>query len=214
MGNTPRENLLIAKIKNARQKHLPYNEITIRRLATAATLMLAWLLIWALVLKCGSEIMLIRNYTNLKHMTVTERIMWDLIPFNYRPVEGKLANLLIDTLLNCFVFAPLSVALCYVFKKQNPLRNIAFCLGLCLAIEIMQLLTRFGNLATEDFITNVTGCIIGFGIYNLLFKRLSVKQNVRFLAVANGVLAGAVIFSLVTTVIASDVIFEIVSGTL
>ena len=38
------------------------NEKTIRGLAIAATVTFAWILIWALVLKLGSEIMLVRNY--------------------------------------------------------------------------------------------------------------------------------------------------------
>ena len=43
------------------------SEKTIRGLAIAATVTFAWILIWALVLKLGSEIMLVRNYYNLRY---------------------------------------------------------------------------------------------------------------------------------------------------
>ena len=44
-------------------------------LALMAVGMLVWVLIWALVFKLGSEVLLVRNYTNLKDMTMMERIM-------------------------------------------------------------------------------------------------------------------------------------------
>ena len=122
--------------KPAREKLFPYNETTLRKLVISATVMYFWILIWALVLKLGDEGILIRNYTNLKELTLWERILWDLIPFNYRPAEGGLVNLLLDTLLNCFVFAPIGVAFGYLFKKTNILRDAAICLGISLLIEL------------------------------------------------------------------------------
>ena len=208
------QNSLAAKLNSAREKYLPYNEATLRRLATVATVMFALVLIWALLLKCGMEQVLITNYLNLKGLTLEERIMWDIIPFNYRGDGAYKARLIMDTLLNCFVFAPLGVGLCYIFKKQNLLRNAAICLGFSVLIEMLQLLTMLGNPATEDLITNVVGCFIGYGIYHLLFKRLSAKQGTWFLAAVNAVFAVAVIFSIVTTIAASDVIFKIFTRTL
>ena len=71
-------------LKTAREKFLPYNEVTLKRLVGTATAMYFWLIIWALVLKLGNEAILVGNYTNLKALTLRERIMWDIVPFNYR----------------------------------------------------------------------------------------------------------------------------------
>jgi len=200
--------------KNAREKFLPYNESTLKSLVISAAAMYLWILIWALVLKLGNEAVLLNNYNNLKELTVKERIMWDIIPFNYRPEEGKLINLIMDSVLNCFVFAPFGVAFCYIFKKINILRDAALCLGLSLLIELTQLATMLGNPATEDLITNTLGYFIGLGLYFLVFKRLSVKHSVRFLAVVNVIFAAAALFALATTIDSAELIYGIVTKTL
>ncbi len=202
------------KIKNLREKYLPYDEQTLRRLTLSATVMLAFILIWALVFKLGSEIMLVRNYTNLKDMTIEERIMWDIIPFNYSPIKGTFASLFMDTVLNCFAFAPLGVLLCYVFKKRSILRNAAICLGFSVLVEALQLATMLGNPATEDLITNTAGALIGYGLYHLIFKRISTKNSIRIAAAANAIFAIISVFAAITLSLASETVWGIITRTL
>ena len=202
------------KIKNLREKYLPYDEATLRRQALATTFLFSWILIWALVFKLGSELLLVGNYTNLKDMTIEERILWDLIPFNYRGEGEYKLKLIMDSVLNCFVFAPLGVTLCYVFKKVNVWRNAAICLAFSVGVELLQLATILGNPATEDLITNTVGCFIGFGLYHLIFKRISVKNSVRTLAVVNTLLAIVGIVALVTLVMSGETIIGIITRTL
>ena len=205
---------LIERARKARERFLPYDEQTVRRLAFAAIVMLSWIMVWALVLKLGSEIMLVRNYYNLKDMTLEERILWDIIPFNYRGDDYWKMRQFIDTILNCFVFSPLGVMLCYVFKKPSLALNALVCFGFSLCIEVLQLFTTVGNPATEDLITNLLGCFIGYGIYALIFKRLTEKQNVRCFAVVCVVLGLGVLFSFVTVALAWDTIVGIATGIL
>ena len=190
------------------------SEKKIRGLAILATAMLAWLLVWALVLKLGSKEMLVRNYNNISALTLKERILWDLIPFRYRGTEEWQFRQKIDTVLNCFVLAPFGVTLCYIFKKENVWRNAALCLGFAVCIEALQLLTLVGNPATEDLITNPLGCFIGYGFYKLIFRRLNPKQTTRFLIVSNIILALAVVFSVVTIAIEFDTIIKVLTRTL
>lgn len=202
------------KLKSLREKYLPYDEATLRHQALVTTFLFSWILIWALVFKLGSELLLVGNYTNLKDMTIEERILWDLIPFNYRGEGEYKLKLIMDTVLNCFVFAPLGVTLCYVFKKVNVWRNAAICLAFSVGVELLQLATILGNPATEDLITNTVGCLIGFGLYHLIFKRISVKNSVRTLAVVNTLLAIVGIVSLVTLVMSGETIIGIITRTL
>ena len=202
------------KLKLAREKYLPYDEATLRRLSIIAIAMFAWILIWALVFKLGSEILLVGNYTNLKDMTIEERILWDLIPFNYRGEGEYKFKLIMDTVLNCFVCAPFGVLFCYAFKKKNVLRDAAICLGFSIFVESLQLITTLGNPATEDLITNTVGCFIGFGLYHLIFKRISVKNSVRTLAVVNTLLVVASIVAIVTIGMAWETIIGIITRTI
>ena len=205
---------LIERARRARERFLPYESQTVRRLALGACVMLGWLLIWALVLKLGSEIMLVRNYTNLKDMTPQERILWDIIPFNYRGDDYWKMRQMLDTVLNCFVFAPIGIVLCYVFKKVNVLINALICFVFSLGIEILQLFTTVGNPATEDLLTNLVGCFIGYGIYRLLLKKFSTRGSVIGLAFVNLALALSVVFSFVTIWLAWDTIVGIATKTL
>lgn len=191
-----------------------HDEAILRRLALSAMLMYVWILIWALVLKLGNGDMLTGNYINLKQLTVKERLAWDLIPFHYRGEGAYKTKIILDTVMNCFVFAPFGIMFGYVFKKRNILRDAAICLGFAVLIEFLQFITMLGNPATEDLITNPIGYFIGLAFYALIFKRLSVKQSTRVAVATNVVFGGVTVFSLVTLIHSADVIFHIITRTL
>ena len=201
-------------LSSVRAERLLDNKNKIRRLAIACAIMFSWLLIWALVFKLGSETLLIRNYTNLKDMTFKERILWDLIPFNYRGDEYWKSRQILDTVLNCFVFAPLAIFLCYIFEKKNVFRDAAICFGFAVIVETTQLFTILGNPATEDLITNTLGCFIGYAIYCLILKRISLRKSAILLTLVYVMISVATAFSLVTTAMSADVIFKIITRTL
>ena len=191
-----------------------HDEAILRRLALSAMLMYVWILIWALVLKLGNGDMLTGNYINLKQLTVKERLAWDLIPFHYRGEGAYKTKIILDTVMNCFVFAPFGIMFGYIFKNRNILRDAAICIGFAFLIEFLQFITMLGNPATEDLITNPIGYFIGLAFYALIFKRLSVKQSTRVAVATNVVFGGVTVFSLVTLIHSADVIFHIITRTL
>lgn len=202
------------RLKEAREKYLPYNEKTVRRLVIAMLVMYAWMLIWALVFKLGNETILRNLYINLKDFTLKERILWDLVPFNYRGEGDYKKQLIVDTMLNCLVMAPVGIMLCYIFKKPNVFRDASICLGISVLIESIQLVTMLGNPATEDLITNTAGYFIGFGLYMLLFRRLSKKATVIVALVADFVFVIASIYALISTIGIADLLYQFVTKTL
>lgn len=203
-----------AKIKEIQEKYLPYTEKTIKRLSISAAIMILWIMIWALVFKLCDENILGMTYNNLKELTPMERIMWDLIPFNYRGTDYWKMRQMIDTALNCFVFAPFGVLFCYIFKKKNVFRDAGICLVICISIELLQLATMLGNPATEDLITNTLGCFIGHGINALAFDRMSLKAKTIIVSAVNLILVGGSIYAIVTTIGAADTIYGIITRTL
>ncbi len=213
----PEENKACDKLKSVKieisSASLRY-EKTIKRLAAIASVSITLLLVWALVFKLGSTIMLERNYRALCNMTVEERIMWDIIPFNYRHVGEWLVREILDTVLNCFVFAPLSFALCFFFKKGKLIKAITTCFAISALIEFSQIFTMWANPATEDLITNLVSSIIGALVYFFFFRRLTLKTTVRFWTVANVLLSVFLVFAAVTMAIAAELIFKIITGTL
>ena len=212
--NTENKISLSERIKAFREKYLPYNEKTLHRLVIAALVMYVWMLIWALVFKMGNEVILKNLYINLKDMTLKERILWDLIPFNYRSEYGDIKNIVLDTILNCFVLTPFAVLLCYAFKKPNVWCGALICLGLSTCIELIQMMTMLGNPATEDLITNTVGYFIGYGLYMLLFRRLSVKYNVIIAVIVNIILAIASVYALISILSITDLLYQFFTRTL
>ena len=202
---------ITAKIKELQEKYLPYEEKTVKRLVLASAIMFGWLLIWALVLKLGREDLLLRNATNLSQLTLEERLLWDLIPFNYRGSDYEIELQKLTTLLNCFVFAPFGVMFSYLLSKKWILLGAPINLGVVFTIEVLQLATMFGNFATEDFITNMAGYFIGLAIYLLIFRRLNAKQNVIFFSGAVVILAVMTVISLVSTGMAMDTMIDILT---
>ena len=202
------------RLKELREKYLPYEEKTVRKLCISITVIFIWLLIWMLLFKFAREDILIRNYTNITQLTLHERIMWDLIPFNYRGEPYWVMLQIITTILNGIVFAPFGVLFNFIFKKRNILRDAILCFGISLAFELTQLATILGNMATEDLITNTFSYFVGLGIYYLIFKRLSTKANVIFFTAAHLLLFVLVAISIVTTIGAADVIWAILTRTL
>ena len=188
-------------------------EVVLRWLAISLTIMVGWILIWALVLKMCDEEMLVRNYYNLRNMSLIDRIKWDLIPFNYRGDEQMIKRQILVTILNCFVFVPFGVTLCYIFKKPNILRDFALCLAFSLGIEILQLFTPFGNPATEDLITNTAGYFIGLAIYYVFLKRLSTKWSVVLCWLFNFIAVAVTVYTLVTTAASTQLIYQLLTKT-
>ena len=202
------------KINSAREEYFFKNETTLHRLMVVTTVMFCWILIWALVFKLGNEKLLIGNYNNLKDMTIEERIMWDIIPFNYRGTPQMKLQQFMDTVLNCFVFSPLGIMLCYLFEKKNIIRDMAICLGFSVFVEALQLLTMLGNPAPEDLLTNVIGYFIGLILYHLLLKRISIARSAKIMWIFTFIFALAFIVSIVTTLMAAPTIFKIITKTL
>jgi glycopeptide antibiotics resistance protein len=166
-------------------------------------------LIWALVLKLSNEGMLTRNYDTLKRMTLRERLEWDLIPFNYRGTPEKKAAQFRTTVLNCLVMVPFGVSFPYLFKRKRVLKGAILTFAFIFFIETLQLITKMGNFATEDFITNMASYFFGVIIYMLFFKRMKVSVAKIFYTVA---LIGCILtlsYAVKTTVSSYDVIVAI-----
>jgi glycopeptide antibiotics resistance protein len=67
---------------------------------------------------------------------------------------------------NLIMFLPMGIYLPYYIKKINKVGRIIFSMIILLfVIEITQLVTRRGSFDIDDFILNMVGALIGFGIW-------------------------------------------------
>ncbi|MCR1898615.1 VanZ family protein [Irregularibacter muris] len=74
------------------------------------------------------------------------------------PIKNLLGNLI--------MFLPMGIYLPYYVKKINKIGGfILLMIIMLLAIEVTQLVTRRGSFDIDDFILNMAGALIGFGIW-------------------------------------------------
>ena len=198
-------------IKSNFKKHLVCDERALRRGAIFAFCAYVVVLFWALWLKFNDFHMVVLNYQWLSKMTVKERFLYDIVPFQIR---FDFFNQFVQFPANAIIFAPLGVFLPYVFKKKNIWRDVAVCFGVSLAIEIVQLFTVIGSFATVDLIMNTIGYFIGFALYKLLCSKLSLRATVWSCRAVNAVLLIALIAVVVTTINNWNLIVAILTRTL
>ena len=199
---------VVSKASRAfREKNLSYNGGALRFLAIALTIMYAWILIWALVLKLCDHNELLSNYYTLRNLTIEERLLLDIIPFRYHG-DG-----MIVTVLNCLVLIPMGVTLSYSFKKRRIMLGAAISFLFIIFIETTQMFTTFGNLATEDFITNIFGYFVGVAIYQIFFKRIPERAAVIMLSASCVLCVALTAYTVMTAINSSELIFSLINRT-
>ena len=168
-------------------------------------------LFWALWLKFNDFSMVVPNHLWLRKLTVKERFLYDIIPFQIRYdfIRG-----LLQFPANAIIFAPLGVVLPHVFKKKNIWRDVAVCFGISLSIELVQLVTIIGNFATADLIMNTLGYFIGYALYQWVFSKFTHRVMVWIYRAINALLLILLLMAVITTVRNWELIAALLTRTL
>ncbi len=78
---------------------------------------------------------------------------------------------------NVAAFLPMGIFLPYFIKRLNRLKSFTITMTvMILSVEIIQLFTRRGSLDIDDFILNMIGALIGFGLWEAMTNR-KVRKN-------------------------------------
>ena len=200
-----------SRIKENLKKHLICNEKALRAGATFAAAAYIVVLFWALWLKFNDFHMVVPNYRRLKEMTLQERFLYDLIPFQIR---FNFMDQFLQFPANAVVFTPFGVIFQHMFKKKNIWRDIAICFGISLSIEVVQLFTLIGSFATADLIMNTIGYFIGFALYRWIFSKISTQKMVWIYRVGDLILLIVLAVVIVSTIKNWEFIIGILTQTL
>jgi glycopeptide antibiotics resistance protein len=184
-------------VSTQKNAFLTNNERTLRREVAVALIFWSAFVLWVICFKfCNTQI-LTTNYCNLSELTLTERFLYDIVPFRTRQNHTEQW---LEFFANSLIFAPYGVLLNYLFKKRNIFRDVALCFLLSLSVEVFQLYTMLGGFATVDLIMNTLGYFVGLVFYYLLFKKRSVRTCVWICRVFNLLLLPVVAYVVYTTV--------------
>lgn len=71
---------------------------------------------------------------------------------------------------NLILFLPMGIYLPYLIKKLNKLSSFSISMIILLfVVEVIQLVTRKGSFDVDDFILNMFGALMGYGIWKIKF---------------------------------------------
>ncbi|MEH6989687.1 VanZ family protein [Cytobacillus firmus] len=80
---------------------------------------------------------------------------------------------------NVAAFLPMGIFLPYFSKRLNRHKSFTITMTvIILSVEIIQLVTRRGSLDIDDFILNMIGALIGFGLWKAMTDRKARKNAV------------------------------------
>ena len=78
---------------------------------------------------------------------------------------------------NVAAFLPMGIFLPYFIRTLNRIKSFAVTMTvMILSVEIIQLVTRRGSLDIDDFILNIIGALIGFGLWKAMTARKTRKN--------------------------------------
>ncbi|MFC7365423.1 MULTISPECIES: VanZ family protein [Bhargavaea] len=88
------------------------------------------------------------------------------------PIKNLFGNLLL--------FLPMGIYLPYYITKINKIRDLAIAMSVILIlIEVVQVVTRRGSFDIDDFILNMLGALMGFGIWKTKIIQKLLRQNLQ-----------------------------------
>lgn len=80
---------------------------------------------------------------------------------------------------NVAAFLPMGIFLPYFIRTLNRIKSFAVTMTvMILSVEIIQLVTRRGSLDIDDFILNIIGALIGFGLWKAMTAQKTRKNAV------------------------------------
>ena len=131
----------------------------------------------------------------------------NLVPF--KGIETMMRNILYadyygiekDFLIgNILLFLPFGFLVPLVFKKCNKYyKEIVACILGVLVVELIQFALVSGSFDIDDFIYNIIGGFIGFGLY-LIFAGIFIDKEIRIKNMIKGVIPIVLIFAVIISI--------------
>lgn len=91
--------------------------------------------------------------------------------------RGEDSKLLSENIMNVVVFIPVGLLLGVSFRSMSWVKALGIGCCISLGIEILQLILKRGFCELDDVMHNTLGCVMGFGIYRLIYMCANSKKK-------------------------------------
>ena len=171
------------------------NNSNLKKVTSISIVLFIMCLVWALYFKFGNI-----NFTKacakeLSYMTLKQRFLYDIIPFDFGNTHEPGKHLLIN-ILNLIIFIPFGVILPLRENRIKIIPQALFCFVISLCFEILQLFTLIGGFAADDLLMNTLGYFVGLVLYVCIFKKFSNKVNTCIIIIANIIMSIVIIYGI------------------
>lgn len=111
--------------------------------------------------------------------SVGRHVQFDLMPlWSYGAYfRGEDPRLLPENIMNVIVFIPVGILPGLTFRNVSWLKVLGIGCGISVGIEILQLVLKRGFCELDDVMHNTLGCMIGYGVYRLIYMCVNSKTN-------------------------------------
>lgn len=98
-------------------------------------------------------------------------VQYDFMPFwSYQAYfAGREPNAIIENVMNVLVFVPVGLLLGFAIKKTSYVRMAIIGVCISVGVESLQLIFMKGFSEVDDVMHNTLGCILGYGLYRMIF---------------------------------------------
>lgn len=158
--------------------------------------------IWVVIFKCNWVDDLRITHQYISSISLYERVinLGEMKSLIYRIQIGEIFHRsLLEPFLNIVIFVPVGMYITIFQNKKRIFNTYLVSLTISLLIELVQLATMIGGFSYLDIITNVTGGLIGYFIYRILYS----EKRICGLSVASvivlSLIAPIAIFSIINT---------------
>lgn len=128
-----------------------------------------------------AEYVILLLSTTVFFRSYRRKLKYDFQPFwSYEAIQDGGEKLLPEIIMNVVAFVPVGLLLGCAFRSMTWWKVMIIGGGVSVMIEVLQYVYNRGFAEVDDVMHNVTGCLVGYGIYSLVrygYERIN-KRNV------------------------------------
>ena len=160
--------------------------------------------VWVVIFKCNwiDDLRITHRY--ISSITFYERVInvGEIQSLIYRVQTGEIFHRsILEPFLNIVIFVPVGMYVTLFQNKKRIFNTYLVSLAISFATELIQLGTMIGGFSYLDIITNVTGGLIGYFIYRILYN----EKRFYGLSIASisvmSLLAPIAVFAIINTIL-------------